>query len=59
LPVKIPHLDVHKVIQAMQHDKKRIGGQMRFILFNGIGDALINDEIQPEMLVDLLREMND
>jgi 3-dehydroquinate synthase len=59
LPVKIPHLDVNKVIQAMQHDKKRIGGQMRFILFNGIGDALINDEIQPEMLVDLLREMNE
>jgi 3-dehydroquinate synthase len=59
LPVKIPHLDVHKVIQAMQHDKKKMNGQIRFILFNSIGDAFINDEIQPEMLVDLLREMNE
>ena len=59
LPVKIPHLDVHNVIQAMQHDKKKMDGQLRFILFNRIGDAFVNDEIQPEMLVDLLREMNE
>jgi 3-dehydroquinate synthase len=59
LPVRIPHLDINKIIQAMQHDKKKAGGQVRFILLKGIGEAFIYDEIEMELISGLLQEMND
>jgi 3-dehydroquinate synthase len=59
LPEKIPHLDVQKIIQAMQHDKKKTDGQVRFILLKSIGEAFIYDEIEPELIGGLLQELND
>jgi len=59
LPARIPHLDIPKIIQAMQHDKKKTDGQVRFILLKGIGEAFIYDEIEPVLLGGLLQELND
>jgi 3-dehydroquinate synthase len=58
LPVKIPHLDIAKIIQAMQHDKKKTEGKIRFILLKSLGDAVIYDDVLPEMLADILKELN-
>ena len=47
LPVKLPHLDVPEIIQALQHDKKKSDGRVRFILLKGMGEAFIYDQIEP------------
>ncbi|HSW57858.1 MAG TPA: 3-dehydroquinate synthase [Dehalococcoidales bacterium] len=58
LPVKIPRLDTKKILQAIQHDKKKTSGRVRFILLKEIGEAFIYDEIETELLDSLLQEMN-
>jgi len=59
LPVKIPHLDLAKIMQAMQHDKKKTDGRVRFVLLKAIGEAFLYDEIEMELCKGLLQEMND
>ncbi len=46
LPTHIPsHIRPDALLQAMQHDKKKRAGQLRFILLRGIGDAFVSDEV--------------
>ncbi len=46
LPARIPsHIKPDALLQAMQHDKKKRAGQLRFILLRGIGDAFVSDEV--------------
>jgi 3-dehydroquinate synthase len=59
LPTKIPHLDVSQIIEALQHDKKKSDGRVRFILLKGLGEAFIYDQIDPQLLAGLLQELND
>jgi 3-dehydroquinate synthase len=59
LPARIPHLDIKKIIQAMQHDKKKVDGRVRFILIKSIGEAFIYNDIGPDLLSRLLQELND
>ena len=40
LPLKFPRLDIEKIIEAMEHDKKKAGGKIRFILPKTIGEVL-------------------
>ncbi len=50
LPTEIPSLDGEKLIQAMKHDKKILGGKIRFILPKAIGDVFITDEVSPPVI---------
>jgi 3-dehydroquinate synthetase len=46
LPTHIPsHIKPDALLQAMQHDKKKRAGQLRFILLRGIGQAFVSDEV--------------
>ena len=57
LPVKIKSLDTTAILQAMQHDKKKSGGRTRFILPKCIGEVVINDEVSPVMLEQVLKDL--
>ncbi len=57
LPVALPRLEIEKLVEAMLHDKKKVGGQVRFILLKSIGEVLVKDDINLEDLKQVLREM--
>lgn len=50
LPVDAPDLGVDRYLELMGHDKKVVGGRMRFILLRKLGDAFISDHVDPEAL---------
>jgi len=54
LPTEIPSLDVEKLIRAMKHDKKMLGGTMRFVLPKAIGEVFITDEVSPPVIENTL-----
>ena len=56
LPAGMPDLDVERVMQAMQHDKKVRAGKTRFVLLNKIGDAVITDDVSPNLIREVLTE---
>jgi 3-dehydroquinate synthase len=57
LPVTIPGLDVGRIMQAMEHDKKKVGGKLRFVLLRAIGEALISDEVSAEVVEKVLKDL--
>ncbi|MFC1897090.1 3-dehydroquinate synthase [Chloroflexota bacterium] len=56
LPTEVPDLDLGKIIQAMQHDKKIVRGKVRFILPKSIGNVFIIDEVEPSLIEQALAE---
>jgi 3-dehydroquinate synthase len=59
LPVKIKGLDIAAILQAIQHDKKKISGRTRFILAKGVGEVVMNDEVSPALLEQVLKDLNE
>ena len=57
LPVKVPPFEVGKIIQAMQHDKKRVEGKNRFILPKSIGEVFMTDEVTDSMVESVLKDL--
>ncbi|HJN11936.1 MAG: 3-dehydroquinate synthase [Pirellulaceae bacterium] len=45
LPVTVPDLDRQMLLDAMQHDKKTVGGQLRFVLPSRIGHVELIDDV--------------
>ena len=46
LPTRIPSsLNPNALLQAMQKEKKKQAGHLRFILIRGIGQAFVSDEV--------------
>jgi 3-dehydroquinate synthase len=54
LPVTMPELDVHEVIEAMKHDKKVYQDTFRFVLLKSIGHSFITDRVSPELVEEVL-----
>ncbi|MDI6815356.1 MAG: 3-dehydroquinate synthase [Dehalococcoidales bacterium] len=54
LPTQIPNLNVDEIIQVMKHDKKILGGKIRFVLPKSIGKAFITDEVTPSLIEQVL-----
>ena len=50
LPTEIPRLKVNRLIPAIKHDKKVLGGKIRFVLPTSIGTAFITDEVSPSLI---------
>jgi 3-dehydroquinate synthase len=48
LPVAIPNFDAEIWLDAMGHDKKNIGNQIRYILLRDIGEAFLADRVSPD-----------
>jgi 3-dehydroquinate synthase len=54
LPVEIPKMDAKKLIESMKHDKKIVGGRVRFVLPRTIGDVFITDEVDLSLVKEVL-----
>jgi 3-dehydroquinate synthase len=50
LPVVAPGLNVTAIMDAMQRDKKVVGGQMRFVVLEGIGRSTVRGDVPPEVV---------
>jgi 3-dehydroquinate synthase len=53
LPVVGPDLGVDRYLELMGHDKKAEGGQIRFVLIDGLGRAVVRtapDELVAEVI---------
>ncbi|MFC2022010.1 3-dehydroquinate synthase [Chloroflexota bacterium] len=59
LPIKLPSLQLKKLVQAMRHDKKILQGKIRFVLPKSIGEVFITDEVSQSMIEETLVERND
>jgi len=57
LPVRINGLKIADILQAMQHDKKKAGGKVRFVLPKKIGDVFISDEVTVLQVERVLEEL--
>ncbi len=49
LPTSAPDLDVDRVVASMFHDKKVRDGKLRFVLPDGLGQAVIRDDVPTEL----------
>jgi 3-dehydroquinate synthase len=54
LPVRLPDLDRDAVMEAMRHDKKVRGDKIRFVLLKSIGNAFVQDEVDPAAVREVL-----
>lgn len=54
LPCKVEDLSVEEIIQATKSDKKMEGGNIKFVLLNGIGNAIVDRSISDEDMKDAL-----
>jgi len=54
LTAEAPRLDVEDLIEAMRHDKKIVGGRIRFVLLRSIGDVFVSDEVGPDLVEGVL-----
>jgi 3-dehydroquinate synthase len=57
LMTKLPQVEVKKIMQAMQYDKKVQSGKIRFILPESIGEVFISDDVSPAIVEKVLMEM--
>jgi len=56
LPTEMPTLESEKLIQAMEHDKKIVGGKVRFVLPRAIGEVFITDDVSLSLVRQVLVE---
>jgi len=54
LPVEIPAFPLSDWFEAMMHDKKAMGGRLRFVLLRDVGDAFVSAEVTEKALEGLL-----
>jgi 3-dehydroquinate synthase len=57
LPTRCPGLDPVQLWNAMQHDKKRQDGTLRFVLLEGIGRPAIAKDVTRDEVIDILKEL--
>lgn len=59
LPTRIPsNLKPIKLLQAMQRDKKKRAGQLRFILIRGIGQVFVSDKVPDQDVLDTISSLS-
>jgi len=54
LPTQMPNLEVEKIIQAIEHDKKVLRGKIRFVIPKSIGSVFITDEVSLSLIKEVL-----
>ena len=60
LPIQIPtQLKPDAIFQAMQRDKKKQAGRLRFILISGIGRAFVSDEVPKREVMETISALYD
>ena len=56
LPITPPTIDVQTALDLMGHDKKVKHGQIRLILLKSIGEAVLTNDFDAELLTDVLSQ---
>ena len=56
LPITPPAIDVQTALELMGHDKKVKHGQIRLILLKSLGDAVLTNDFDAELLTDILSQ---
>jgi len=56
LPAEMPGLDIEKIMQSMEHDKKIVQGKIKFILPRSIGEVFITDDVSLSLVKQVLAE---
>ena len=56
LPIEMPGLDIEKIIQSMEHDKKIVQGKIKFILPKSIGEVFVTDSVSLSLVRQVLAE---
>jgi len=59
LAMETPSLELGRMIQAVRHDKKILGGRIRFILPKAIGEVFITDEVSLSVVEQVLVGWNE
>jgi shikimate kinase / 3-dehydroquinate synthase len=55
LPTYIPaHLEANALLKAMQRDKKKQAGHLRFVLISRVGHAFVSDGVPPEAILETI-----
>lgn len=57
LPISVYDIDVDKVCESVQHDKKRKGKTVNFVLLKKIGKAFVSAEVTKEEIRDAILEI--
>jgi shikimate kinase/3-dehydroquinate synthase len=57
LPLSCGEIDLEAVKQAMLSDKKTAGRAIRWVLLDGIGNAVTRNDVPPELVQDTLRRL--
>ncbi len=57
LPTSCPGMDVDAVARAMLSDKKTVGKSVRWVLLDGIGKAVVRDDVPPELVAETLERL--
>jgi 3-dehydroquinate synthase len=57
LPTSCPGMDVEAVAGAMLSDKKTVGGSIRWVLLDGIGKAVVRDDVPSELVTETLERL--
>src|SRR4029079_17991845 len=57
LPVEIPPLKEDALLAAMQHDKKTVGGRLRFVLPTRLGHVELVSGVETEAVRSILRDL--
>jgi 3-dehydroquinate synthase len=52
--VEMPKMDAKKLVEAMKHDKKIVGGRVRFVLPRAIGDVFVTNEVDLSLVEEVL-----
>jgi 3-dehydroquinate synthase len=53
-PLTIPRGDIAKMVSIMKQDKKVKDGKLRFVLMSSIGDVVIKDDVDEELIKDAI-----
>ena len=59
LPLKYRDADPSSIKEAMSMDKKTVGGRIRWVLLDGIGNAVTRSDVPPEYIDQALREVSE
>ena len=59
LPLKYSDADPSAIRNAMSMDKKTVGGRIRWVLLDGIGNAVTRSDVPPEHIDQALREVSE
>ena len=57
LPLAAPGVDHRAVLEAMQMDKKIVGGQMRFVFLEALGRASVRADVPSDLVAEVVRQI--